>query len=726
MPTAAQLYTTLHHLASIAEAPDATTRTQGINRNKLLALLGITISPNTTLTEAQERAFERAKQTLRDTGAHITHHTTHNGEHYRLNPTTTHSTWNPTHQEFRLLNTALRGWENTELQDDAYRILRKITLTSDHLTDEALAATHTTITTNKSKTTPLTTKTLHYYRDPIHHLNFSDNPHLHELFTAYTQRKTITFTYQTGTGTIRTYKKVSIAGIGYRYGAWYFAAHYPLRPGHTHRKIYTYRFDRIQNLQLLSRTDPDPIDPNFNAHTWLTHINGYEEPLTVTELNPTTGTLSEPFTVPSYGAIDSAIEATIAGWLIQKPQETHQPTNSTRQHDSHTAQQELLHSLITLHTGAPTQPKHWTKTTQRNRNDTLDTLTDLLLALHRADRWAATHHEEPMPLRTLTPLYSVDNGTPANLTKIITQIFATTDTTPFHSDTKNPDTPTPTHINLLPDFNGTTPQTLLNYTHLTDTELAILIFTLSAITSLNPNDPRPNTIITALTTTYPQTHHYTHHLLFAPEEHLLKNALTAITNKQALTINYGNSTHPTPRTIDPYTITLDHNRLYLHAWCRTSEERYRTTQNPTQTEKPTFWRNFLLTRITHYTPAGPTQPHPITGNTVNNWRTQQHRNTTNPHADLHIHPTNHIPNGEPLDTLTTTYQRRSTHHIKEGTKTTHTRIHYYTSPQHDGNKNIINTVIAHRGSLEITAPTHLRTALLNHLTALANATPTEN
>ena len=72
MSTAAQLYMTLHRLATAAEAPDTATRTQGISRNELLTLLGISTRANGSLSESQERAFERAKQTLRDAGARIT------------------------------------------------------------------------------------------------------------------------------------------------------------------------------------------------------------------------------------------------------------------------------------------------------------------------------------------------------------------------------------------------------------------------------------------------------------------------------------------------------------------------------------------------------------------------------------------------------------------------------------------------------------------------------
>lgn len=135
MSTAAQLYMTLHRLATAAEAPDTATRTQGISRNELLTLLGISTRANGSLSEAQERAFERAKQTLRDAGARITHVTTDLGERYRLETSDAAKlpAWNPTAEEFRLINTILRGWEGTELQDDAYRILRNQTLLNQTL-----------------------------------------------------------------------------------------------------------------------------------------------------------------------------------------------------------------------------------------------------------------------------------------------------------------------------------------------------------------------------------------------------------------------------------------------------------------------------------------------------------------------------------------------------------------------------------------------------------------
>ena len=568
MSTAAQLYMTLHRLATAAEAPDEATRRNGISRNELLTLLGISTRANGSLSEAQERAFERAKQTLRDAGARITHVTTDLGERYRLETSDAAKlpAWNPTAEEFRLINTILRGWEGTELQDDAYRILRKIALTSENLTDEALAAAKIQDPKTGKRQRA---KSLYTYREPLQRIYFSDNPHLNELFTAYAERKTVTFTYQTAAGATRLQEKVSVAGIGYRYGTWYFVGYYTESAA---RKEYTFRASRIQKLTMLSRIDSTPINATFNAKNWLEGIEGYEESLIVAEVSADS-TRSEPFTVPSYGTIDSAVAATSYSCVIEPPEESE--AASTRQRDSYAAQQQLLRTLTDLHSGAVEDPGTWSKIDQRNRNNVLDALVDLLLGLHRADRWASTHGEEPMPLNQLNALYSVDTDKNRELGKtIIPEIFAQVDTVPFDSDPKDPDALKPSYINLLPDFGGATPHTLLNYARLTDTELAILVFTLSAADILHPADARLGSIRAALAVAYPNAPVYAQHLCFAPEEPLLQEATAALSSGNAVTIGYGTSERAADRLVDPYALVLHRDHMYLHAWCRTAEERY--------------------------------------------------------------------------------------------------------------------------------------------------------
>lgn len=749
MSTAAQLYMTLHRLATAAEAPDAATRTQGISRNELLTLLGISTRANGSLSESQERAFERAKQTLRDAGARITHVTTDLGERYRLEPSDAAKlpAWNPTAEEFRLINTILRGWEGTELQDDAYRILRKIALTSDNLTDEALAAAKILEPKTGKRQRA---KNLYSYREPLQRIYFSDNPHLNELFTAYAERKTVTFTYQTAAGATRTQEKVSVAGIGYRYGTWYFVGYYTES---SERKEYTFRASRIQKLTMLSRIDSTPINATFNAKNWLEDIRGYEESLTVAEVNADS-TLSEPFTVPSYGTIDSAVAATSYSCVIEPPEELDSEATtdaSTRQRDSYAAQRQLLRTLTDLHSGVVEDPGTWSKIDQRNRNNVLDALVDLILGLHRADRWASTHGEEPMPLNQLNALYSVDTEKNRDLGKtIIPEIFARVDTVPFDADPKDPDALKPTYINLLPDFGGATPNTLLNYARLTDTELAILVFTLSAADILHPADARLGSIREALAAAYPNAPVYAQHLCFAPEEPLLQEATAALSSGNAVTIGYGTSERAADRLVDPYALVLHRDHMYLHAWCRTAEERYyaargeevpeyvpeafahaatgeagnnetadsAATDSEAGEKTPTFWRNFRLTRINHIREAGEGRTHPVTGDTVPHWHAKQHSTQTNPFAELRIHPTEHIPSGEPLDTLTATYMRRSTHHVKKASRTQYVRIHYYNNAHGAGDKNILDTVIAHRGALELVGPAHLRAALLEQLQTL--------
>lgn len=765
---------TLNRLATVAEAPDEATRRNGISRDEFLSLLGIkTSAPGAALSEASERAFERAKQTLRDAGARITHFTTDTSGRYRLNAEAPNSltAWNPTAEEFFLLNAELRGWEGTELQDEAYRILRKIALTSKHLTDEALTAANVTRIEEikRDNQPPLIepvkqrARDLHAYREHIQRLHFSDDPHLYELFTAYAQRKTLNFTYQGSGGDIKTYEKVSVAGLIYSYGSWYLVAHFPLGDKTPEeRKTYTYRTDRIRSLDVFSSIDPAPINPAYEARTRLKKISGYEETLTVLDPNPGAEDPAAPFTVPSYGAVDSAIDATCAGWLIQPHHDANPASAKTltgRQQDSHAAQRELLRELIALHTGEPETPATWFSTTQRSRNDALDDLDDLILALHRADRWADVHGETPMPLNKLNPLYRVDNNNAAKLDKIINAIYDEFDEVPFYSEAKDPDAPTPARLNLLPEFSdGAASLTLLNYARLTDTELAILVFTLSAADLMYSGDPRPAAILAALAEAYPRTTDYAKHLLFAPEDPLLQDARATLASGRALTITYG--TRAAERVVDPVALTLHRDRLYLHAWCRASEAHHlatlskdaaaespaageakpasaagesasanSTSANSTSAEptpvEPVFWRNFRLTRISSYAPAGEAQPHYIGPNhdsTVNDWHAKQHKTTTNPSVDLRIHPTDHTPGGETLENLTATYKRRSAEHARKGTKTTHVRVHY-NNIAGAGDKNIIDTVIAHRGSLEITGPAHLRAALLEHLTALANANP---
>lgn len=748
MSTAAQLFMTLNRFATVAEAPDEATRRNGISRDEFLSLLGIkTSAPGAALSEASERAFERAKQTLRDAGARITHVTTDLGERYRLETSNAAQlpAWNPTAEEFRLINTILRGWEGTELQDDAYRILRKIALTSENLTDEALAAAKILEPKTGKRQRA---KNLYTYREPLQRIYFSDNPHLNELFTAYAERKTVTFTYQTAAGATRVQEKVSVAGIGYRYGTWYFVGYYTES---SERKEYTFRASRIQKLTMLSRIDSTPINATFNAKNWLEDIKGYEESLIVAEVNADS-TLSEPFTVPSYGTIDSAVAATSYSCVIEPPEESE--AASTRQRDSYAAQQQLLRTLTNLHSGTVEDPGTWADINQRNRNNSLDDLVDLLLGLHRADRWASAHGEALMPLNQLNALYSVDTEKNRALGKTIAEIFAQVDTVPFDSDPKDPDALKPSYINLLPDFGGATPNTLLNYARLTDTELAILVFTLSAADILHPADARLGSIRAALAAAYPNAPVYAQHLCFAPEEPLLQEATAALSSGNAVTIGYGTSERAADRLVDPYALVLHRDHMYLHAWCRTAEERYYAARGeqvpeyvPVQASEafahaatgeagnnetadsaatdseagektPTFWRNFRLTRINHIQEAGAGRTHPVTGDTVPNWHAQQHSTQTNPFAELRIHPTEHIPSGEPLDTLTATYMRRSTHHVKKASRTQYVRIHYYNNAHGAGDKNILDTVIAHRGALELVGPAHLRAALLEQLQTL--------
>ena len=103
----------------------------------------------------------------------------------------------------------------------------------------------------------------------------------------------------------------------------------------------------------------------------------------------------------------------------------------------------------------------------------------------------------------------------ANYCRDFAQVDASPfNTVPFESDPKDPDAPRPTYINLLPDFDGATPNTLLNYASLTDTELAILVLP-SAADILHRRMPRLGSIRAALAAAYPNAPVYAQHLCFA-------------------------------------------------------------------------------------------------------------------------------------------------------------------------------------------------------------------
>ena len=94
--------------------------------------------------------------------------------------------------------------------------------------------------------------------------------------------------------------------------------------------------------------------------TGLEGIEGYEESLIVAEVSADS-TRSEPFTVPSYGTIDSAVAATSYSCVIEPPEESE--AASTRQRDSYAAQQQLLRTLTDLHSGAVEDPAPGAKST---------------------------------------------------------------------------------------------------------------------------------------------------------------------------------------------------------------------------------------------------------------------------------------------------------------------------------------------------------------------------
>ena len=154
----------------------------------------------------------------------------------------------------------------------------------------------------------------------------------------------------------------------------------------------------FRSSRCFSRIDSIPINTTFNAKNWLEDIRGYEEYLSVVEVSADS-TLSELSPVPSYGTIDSAVAAISYSCVIEPPAESDSADSSsdaasTRQRTA-TPPSSSSCAPSPPCSGAVEDPGTWTDINPRNRNNSLDDLVDLLLGLHRADRWASTMMRRP-------------------------------------------------------------------------------------------------------------------------------------------------------------------------------------------------------------------------------------------------------------------------------------------------------------------------------------------
>ena len=156
--------------------------------------------------------------------------------------------------------------------------------------------------------------------------------------------------------------------------------------------------------------------------------------------------------------------------------------------------------------------------------------------------------------------------------KLLPRFSRAVDTVPFDSDPKDPDALKPTLRNLLPDFDGATPNTLLNYARLTDTELAILVFTLSAADILHPADARPRQYPCGARRRVPERACLCAAPVLRPGGAAAAGGNCRLGSGNAVTIGYGE--RAADRLVDPYALVLHRDHMYLHAWCRTAEERY--------------------------------------------------------------------------------------------------------------------------------------------------------
>lgn len=187
---------------------------RGISRAEFLEVYGLdeyTIfgSGNKRKAETIAKKFERAKDCLRDAGITFKHVERDGKSYYVYTPAPNPLLdWELTLEDAQFLMSLCRAWEGTELESSAHRMMRKIVLSVPTLSASIR---------------------LEELEEPLQRIRLSDDSHLEEIFSAFSEHKTIDMDY--GDFNTRHSENLSVWGIGYRYGNWYFAAHYPSREG---------------------------------------------------------------------------------------------------------------------------------------------------------------------------------------------------------------------------------------------------------------------------------------------------------------------------------------------------------------------------------------------------------------------------------------------------------------------------------------------------------------
>ena len=153
---------------------------RGISRAEFLEVYGLdeyTIfgSGNKRKAETIAKKFERAKDCLRDAGITFKHVERDGKSYYVYTPVPNPLLdWELKLEDAQFLMSLCRAWEGTELESSAHRMMRKIILSVPTLS----ASTR-----------------LEELEEPLQRIRLSDDSHLEEIFSAFSEHKTIDMDY---------------------------------------------------------------------------------------------------------------------------------------------------------------------------------------------------------------------------------------------------------------------------------------------------------------------------------------------------------------------------------------------------------------------------------------------------------------------------------------------------------------------------------------------------
>ena len=669
---------------------------RGISRAEFLAVYGLDEytefgSGNKRKADAAAKKFERAKDSLRDAGITFRHVERDGKSYYVYTPAPNPLLdWELTIEDARFLISLCRAWEGTELESSAHRMIRKIVLSVPTLS----VATR-----------------VEDLQEPLQRMRLSDDSHLEEIFSAFSERKTINMDY--GDSVIRHRENLSVWGIGYRYGNWYFAAHYPSREGFARsaepHQAYIHRLERIRSMRIngSQHQQENYVRPGsaFDFQTMLSQdLQGYARTVPAVSVD-----VQEQLHLDSYGIRETAVDATARGLKILIPETSSELSveDLQRAQDAYQAQRSLVERLLATHSSEADLPKTWRKNSRRDRDDDTDRFIDMLLVMHRLSQDDAAWSEEGAPVDPIAALLQVDNGkSKSNLVSDFNDVSEDYGTTEV--DLVAPLILTACHGRKLHgELTYTFDDPIYQGVPLSALERAMLFYSLSVAEVLYPDDERVSKIRELLRASYPdEADQLLTSLIFSPEQHLIPLIHQAISQHRTLIFKYAGI----QRTVDACSLIFENNRFYVHGLWREADD-------------PGPWRNFALDRIqdAHLGEDSREATDSIAANTPHLWSRLQQANTAHPYVRVKVHREN--LKAEQRESIIRTLKKRSTHAARAQPARSETpliyhELHYYPGENEAGLDQILHFVIAHEGALEILEPEPVRTLLKSRMMSL--------